>query len=85
MRLLDGHVFQIINKLEAHESKTLSRWRETAEYRQTNKLWLRHSQRIAVIRKLLLSAKVLTSLYELGLTLLTRYQPFLLPLFLLLN
>ena len=35
--------------------------------------------------KLLLSAKVLTSLYELGLTLLTRYQPFLLPLFLLLN
>ena len=34
---------------------------------------------------LLLSAKVLTSLYELGLTLLTRYQPFLLPLFLLLN
>lgn len=51
MRLLNGHVFQIINKLEAHESKTLSRWRETAEYRQTNKLWLRHSQRIAVIRK----------------------------------
>lgn len=35
--------------------------------------------------ELLLSAKVLTSLYELGLTLLTRYQPFLLPLFLLLN
>jgi|GEM_PF-4623755 len=34
---------------------------------------------------ILLSAKVLTSLYELGLTLLTRYQPFLLPLFLLLN
>ena len=34
---------------------------------------------------LLLSAKVFTSLYELGLTLLTRYQPFLLPLFLLLN
>ena len=33
----------------------------------------------------LLSAKVLTSLYELGLTLLTMYQPFLLPLFLLLN
>jgi DNA-binding helix-turn-helix protein len=51
MRLLDGHMDQIINKLEAHESKTLSRWRETAEYRQTNKLWLRHSQRIAVIRK----------------------------------
>ena len=36
-------------------------------------------------KELLLSAKVLTSLYELGLTLLTRYQPFLLPLFLLLN
>ena len=34
---------------------------------------------------LLLSAKVFTSLYELGLTLLTRYQPFLLPLSLLLN
>ena len=38
-----------------------------------------------VYTKLLLSAKFLTSLYELGLTLLTRYQPFLLPLFLLLN
>ena len=36
-------------------------------------------------RLILLSAKVFTSLYELGLTLLTRYQPFLLPLFLLLN
>ena len=36
-------------------------------------------------KEILLSAKVLTSLYELGLTLLTRYQPFLLPLFLLLN
>jgi len=51
MRLLDGHVFQTNNKQEAHESKPLSRWRETAESRQTNKLWLRHSQRIAVIRK----------------------------------
>ena len=51
MRLLDGHMNQIINKLEAHESKTPSRWREAAEYRQANKSWLRHSQRIAVIRK----------------------------------
>ena len=36
-------------------------------------------------RKILLSAKHLTFLYELGLTLLTRYQPFLLPLLLLVN
>ncbi|WP_232213879.1 helix-turn-helix domain-containing protein [Prevotella sp. oral taxon 317] len=49
MRLLDGHMDQIINKLEAHESKTLSRWREAAEYRQTNKSWLRRSQRIAML------------------------------------
>ena len=40
---------QIINKLEAHESKTPSRWREAAEYRQANKSWLRHSQRIAML------------------------------------
>ena len=40
---------------------------------------------ILAICLLLLSAKVFTSLYELGLTLLTRYQPFLLPLSLLLN
>ena len=49
MRLLDGHMNQIINKLEAHESKTPSRWREAAEYRQANKSWLRHSQRIAML------------------------------------
>ena len=49
MRLLDVHMDQIINKLEAHESKTLSRWREAAEYRQTNKSWLRRSQRIAML------------------------------------
>lgn len=49
MRLLDGHMNQIINKLEAHESKTPSRWREAAEYRQVNKSWLRHSQRIAML------------------------------------
>ena len=45
-----------------------------------------HTKReLKMYLELLLSAKVLTSLYELGLTLLTRYQPFLLPLFLLLN
>ena len=40
---------RIISKLEAHESKTPSRWREAAEYRQANKSWLRHSQRIAML------------------------------------
>ena len=40
---------RIISKLEAHESKTASRWREAAEYRQANKSWLRHSQRIAML------------------------------------
>ena len=38
-----------IRKLEAHESKTASRWSEAAEYRQANKSWLRHSQRIAML------------------------------------
>ena len=42
--------------------------------------WLRF-----VLLQLLLSAKHLTFIYELGLTLLTRYQPFLLPLLLLIN
>ncbi len=49
MRLLDGHMNRITNKLEAHESKTPSRWREAAEYRQANKSWLHHSQRIAML------------------------------------
>ena len=34
--------------LEAHQSKTPSKWRDEANWRRENKAWLRHSQRIAV-------------------------------------
>lgn len=36
-----------IEKLKAHSSSTPSKWREEAEYRLTNKTWLRYSQMIA--------------------------------------
>ena len=41
--------------LEAHKSETPSKWREEAEWRRENALWLRHSQIIAV--KVLLRMK----------------------------
>ncbi len=41
--------------LEAHKSKTPSRWREEAEWRRANASWLRRSQMIAV--KVLLRMK----------------------------
>lgn len=34
--------------IEANQSKTPSKWREEAEWRQENSSWLRHSQQIAV-------------------------------------
>lgn len=34
--------------LESHQSKTPSKWRDEANWRRENKMWLRHSQRIAV-------------------------------------
>jgi len=40
---------RIISKLEAHESKTASRWREAAEYRQANKSWLPPPPRVSVV------------------------------------
>ncbi len=46
--------------LEAHQSKTLSTWREEAEWRRDNWSWLRHSQKIAV--------KVLSQMKQEGLT-----------------
>lgn len=46
--------------LEAHQSDSPSKWREEAEWRRTNALWLRHSQQIAV--------KVLLKMKEQGLT-----------------
>lgn len=38
-----------IEKLEKYASSTPSKWREALEYRQENKMWLRYSQRIAML------------------------------------
>jgi antitoxin component HigA of HigAB toxin-antitoxin module len=38
-----------IDKLREHRSPTPSKWREKAEYRRSNKEWLRRSQQIAMI------------------------------------
>lgn len=46
--------------LESHQSKTPSKWKEEAQWRRDNWLWLRHSQKIAV--------KVLLKMKEEGLT-----------------
>lgn len=46
--------------LEAHKSSTPSKWREEAEWRRNNAVWLKHSQRIAV--------QVLLKMKEEGLT-----------------
>ena len=51
---------EIQNRLSAHASATPSKWREKAEARLTNKEWLRHSQRIAMM--------MLDKMDELGLT-----------------
>lgn len=51
---------EVIARLKEHQSTTPSKWREKAEWRQQNKSWLRHSQRIAV--------KMLEKIDELGLT-----------------
>lgn len=37
-----------LNFLEAHQSSTPSKWREEAEWRRDNAIWLKYSQRIAV-------------------------------------
>lgn len=39
----------VIGKLEKYASKTPSKWREELEFRQENKVWLRYSQRIAML------------------------------------
>jgi len=48
------------NRLMAHASATVSKWREKAEERRENKEWLRHSQRIAMM--------MLDKMEELGIT-----------------
>lgn len=40
---------KIIKKLGEHRSSTPSKWREEAEFRTTNKSWLRYSQQIAMM------------------------------------
>lgn len=39
---------ELIAKLKEHQSPTLSKWRENAEWRMANKSWLRYSQQIAI-------------------------------------
>ena len=51
---------EIISKLKQHSSLTPSKWRENAEWRITNKSWLRYSQMIAMM--------MLDKMEELGLT-----------------
>ena len=51
---------EVIALLQEHQSPTPSKWKERAEWRQQNKSWLRHSQRIAV--------KMLEKMDELRLT-----------------
>lgn len=50
----------IQEKLGEHSSQNRSRWREKAEWRESNKEWLRYSQDIAM--------KMLDRMDELGLT-----------------
>lgn len=51
---------EIISGLKKHGSSTPSKWRENAEWRVTNKSWLRYSQRIAMM--------MLDKMEEMGLT-----------------
>ena len=51
---------EIVSKLKSHSSETPSRWRKKAEWRNLNKLWLRYSQRIAMM--------MLDRMEDLGLT-----------------
>ncbi|MDY2827681.1 MAG: helix-turn-helix transcriptional regulator [Sodaliphilus sp.] len=39
---------KIVEKLREHRSATPSKWRKEAEFRNTNKSWLRYSQQIAM-------------------------------------
>ena len=50
----------VVEKLREYAPETPSKWREKAEWRQLNKSWLRHSQRIAV--------KMLGKMHEEGLS-----------------
>jgi len=39
---------KVIDYLKAHQSETPSHWKEEAEWRRTNREWLRYSQFIAI-------------------------------------
>lgn len=49
-----------VEKLKKYSSDTTSRWREEAEYRKSNRDWLRYSQMIAV--------KMLGKMQKMGMT-----------------
>lgn len=46
---MDENTRVVLGKLGKYASPTPSKWREKLEYRQENKDWLRHSQRIAML------------------------------------
>lgn len=46
---MDNRMKTTIDKLEKYASTIPSKWREALEYRQENKIWLRYSQRIAML------------------------------------
>ena len=46
---MDNDMKTTIEKLEKYASSTPSKWREALEARQENKMWLRYSQRIAML------------------------------------
>lgn len=46
---MDNDMKTTIEKLEKYASSNPSKWREALEARQENKMWLRYSQRIAML------------------------------------
>ena len=51
---------KVLEKLKQHQSETLSKWREEAEFRRANKSWIRRSQKISV--------KILSTMRESGIS-----------------
>lgn len=46
---MENRIKSVAERLAEHASPTPSKWRELCEFLETNKSWLRHSQRIALL------------------------------------
>lgn len=46
---MENRMKSVAERLEDHASQTPSKWRELFEFLDTNKSWLRHSQKIAML------------------------------------